>query len=39
MAHITFIHGIANKPAPDELLRQWQIALLDNDGINLDALG
>ena len=25
MAHVTFIHGIANKPAPDDLLAIWQI--------------
>jgi hypothetical protein len=39
MAHITFVHGIGNKPAPDDLLREWKIALSDNDGVNLDALG
>src|SRR6056297_2266181 len=29
MAHITFIHGIANKPDDDELLRIWKRALAD----------
>jgi pimeloyl-ACP methyl ester carboxylesterase len=27
MAHVTFIHGIANKPAADELLAIWRRAL------------
>lgn len=27
MAHVTFIHGISNKPAPAELLRIWREAL------------
>ena len=27
MAHITFIHGIANKPLPADLLRVWREAL------------
>jgi hypothetical protein len=27
MAHVTFIHGIANKPAEPELLRIWRDAL------------
>lgn len=39
MAHITFVHGIGNKPAPDDLVREWKIALSDNDGVNMDALG
>jgi hypothetical protein len=39
MAHITFIHGIANKPPKDVLLEQWRVALLDNDGVDLDDLG
>lgn len=29
MAHVTFIHGIANKPAEPELLRIWRDALVD----------
>ena len=39
MAHVTFIHGIGNKPPPEELLEQWRVALLDDDGVDLDALG
>lgn len=27
MAHVTFIHGIANKPAPAELMRIWRETL------------
>ncbi len=38
MGHITFVHGIANKPERDVLLEQWRIALYDNDGIDLDDL-
>ncbi|MCI0626350.1 MAG: hypothetical protein L0387_32685 [Acidobacteria bacterium] len=37
MAHITFIHGIANKPASDVLLRIWRQALAD--GLALGAKG
>lgn len=29
MAHVTFIHGISNKPPPDDLLRIWCRALAD----------
>lgn len=39
MGHVTFIHGIGNKPPPGELLEQWQVALLDDDGVDLDAMG
>lgn len=39
VAHVTFIHGIANKPPSDVLLEQWRVALLDNDGVDLDAMG
>jgi hypothetical protein len=39
MAHVTFIHGIANKPPCDVLLRSWTTALGDGDGPELDALG
>jgi hypothetical protein len=39
MPHVTFIHGIANKPPPDRLLRSWERALAANDGINLGAEG
>ena len=39
MPHVTFIHGIANKPAPAELLEIWRRALKDDGGINLAAKG
>ncbi len=39
MAHVTFIHGISNQPEPRTLLEQWRVALLDDDGIDLAALG
>ena len=29
MPHVTFIHGIANKPPADDLLRIWREALAD----------
>jgi hypothetical protein len=39
MAHLTFVHGIGNKPERDVLLEQWRIALLDDDGVDLDGIG
>ena len=30
MPHITFIHGIANKPPADRLLQSWERALAAN---------
>jgi hypothetical protein len=39
MAHVTFIHGIANKPPRDVLLRSWITALGDGDGPELGVLG
>jgi len=40
MAHITFIHGIGNKPAADDLLRLWNRLLASGDGgIDLGAEG
>jgi hypothetical protein len=39
MPHITFIHGIANKPPEDRLLASWERALAAQDGINLGAEG
>ena len=39
VAHVTFIHGMSNQPEPATLLEQWRIALLDDDGIDLAALG
>lgn len=38
MGHITFVHGIANKPEPDVLLEQWRVALRDDDGVDLEDL-
>jgi hypothetical protein len=35
MAHVTFIHGIANKVAEGPLLKAWLDALRDNDGPDL----
>ena len=29
MAHVTFIHGMANKPPPADLLRIWRNTLAD----------
>ena len=41
--HVTFIHGLANKPAPEELRRIWLDALaqpVDGDnGFDLGAVG
>jgi hypothetical protein len=39
LAHITFIHGISNKPPRSTLLEQWRIALMDNEGVDLEAMG
>lgn len=39
MAHITFIHGIANKPDSEALLRIWLQALARNDGPDLGSEG
>lgn len=43
MAHLVFIHGIANKPAPDELLRIWRRVLAreegDDQGVPLTSRG
>jgi hypothetical protein len=39
MAHITFIHGIANKPAPDALLKLWKRDLAQGGGLNLGTEG
>jgi hypothetical protein len=39
MPHITFIHGIANKPAADVLLQLWQRSLAREDGIDCGAEG
>lgn len=39
MPHVTFIHGIANKPAAEELLQIWRRSLAQNDGLDLGAEG
>lgn len=39
MPHVTFIHGIANKPAPDALLRLWRESLARDQGLDLGAEG
>ena len=41
MAHVTFIHGISNKPASDELLKIWRRSLADtgDDPLALGSLG
>ncbi len=39
MAHVTFIHGLANKPAADLLHPIWKRALAKNDGFSLDDEG
>lgn len=36
---MTFIHGISNKPPPDELLYRWEEALAYDDGIDLGTRG
>ena len=38
MPHVTFIHGIANKPSKDTLLANWEAALT-NGGLDLGASG
>jgi len=39
MAHVTFIHGIANKPPQDQLLDVWLRSLADDSGVDLGAEG
>ena len=39
MPHVTFIHGIANKPPKDVLLRLWRQSLARGDGLDLGAEG
>ena len=39
MAHVTFIHGIANKPPLDRLLDIWHRSLASSDGVDLGAEG
>lgn len=39
MAHVTFIHGMLNKPAADTLLGAWRYALRRDGGIDLGGIG
>jgi predicted alpha/beta hydrolase family esterase len=39
MPHVTFIHGIANKPPHDQLLDLWIRSLADSTGLDLGAEG
>lgn len=39
MPHVTFIHGIANKPPQDKLLGLWLRSLADSDGLDLGTEG
>jgi len=39
MPHVTFIHGIANKPPQDQLLDLWVRSLADATGLDLGAEG
>jgi hypothetical protein len=39
MPHVTFVHGIANKPAADSLRDQWLRALSADDGVDLGSEG
>ncbi len=39
MPHVTFIHGIANKPARDKLIDTWIRALAHDGGLDLGAEG
>lgn len=39
MPHVTFIHGIANKPPQDKLLKLWRESLARNNGLDLGAQG
>ena len=39
MPHVTFIHGIANKPEADVLLRIWRDSLAKDEGLDLGAEG
>jgi hypothetical protein len=39
MPHVTFIHGIANKPEKDALLQIWRDSLSRDDGVDLGAEG
>ena len=38
MAHVTFIHGIANKPSPEVLLRLWRQGLARDEGLWIQSI-
>ena len=39
MGHVTFIHGMLNKPAPEELLQLWRQGLAADEGFDLTTQG
>lgn len=39
MPHVTFVHGLSNKPEPNALLSIWNRALSSGDGLDLTAEG
>ncbi len=39
MPHVTFIHGISNKPPHEQLLDLWSRGLANSDGLDLGAEG
>ena len=39
MAHVTFVHGILNKTAPEELVQLWRRGLAEEDGFDLGTRG
>lgn len=39
MGHVTFVHGIGNKPAAEALLESWERSLADAGGIDLGTRG
>jgi hypothetical protein len=39
MAHVTFVHGIGNKPEKDKLLEIWRRVLAENLGIDIAGEG
>jgi pimeloyl-ACP methyl ester carboxylesterase len=39
MPHVTFVHGIGNKPAAEALADRWERSLAAGDGLDLGTLG
>src|SRR4026209_1577978 len=39
MAHVTFVHGILNKTASEELVQLWRRGLAEEDGFDLGTRG